>query len=341
MMGPVSWRWSPVVFDETNNGQGDVFAARLNSMGTGLIYATFLGGLGDDAGQDVAVDTSGCAYLTGLTASADFPATSGVFDETHNGQDDVFVVRLDPAATVLGYATFLGGGGNDGGYGIVLDSAGCAYLTGLTESSDFPVTVGAFDESYNGLGDVFVAKLSSGGNSLVNATYVGGGDLDQGYGIALDADGYVHLTGLTRSNDFPATGGAFDPTHNGNQDAFVCKLDMAAGDLTPPEAIDDLTIDVISGAKVSSGDIHLLWSEPYDDVGVVRYVIFRSTVAGNLGYSLAGTADTAYMDAGAAGDTSTNYYYAVKAADAAGNKSGASNQVGEFDVDLLNAPSVK
>jgi hypothetical protein len=112
------------------------------------------------------------------------------------------------------------------------------------------------------------------------------------------------------------------------------------GDSTPPEAIADLSIALENGSKSSTGNIYLWWSEPYDDVGVSRYVVYRSIAQSAVGDSLAGTTDTSYTDMGAAGDTLTNYFYVVMAVDAAGNKSEPSNQVGEFDRRLLNGLKV-
>jgi len=103
-----------------------------------------------------------------------------------------------------------------------------------------------------------------------------------------------------------------------------------------PEAVDDLAVYLEGGTKSSSGDMRLIWSEPYDDVGVARYVVYRSTDPNASADSLAGTVDTTYVDIGAAGDTLTNYFYVVRAADAAGNKSVESNKVGEFDSQMLN-----
>jgi murein DD-endopeptidase MepM/ murein hydrolase activator NlpD len=128
-----------------------------------LLYTTFLGGSGDDGGLGIAVDGSGAAYVTGYTASSDFPTTPGAFDTTHIGNEDAFVVKLNAAGSALAYATFLGGSSSDWGRGIAVDGSGAAYATGDTGSSDFPTTPGAFDTSYNGIDDAFVAKLAVGG----------------------------------------------------------------------------------------------------------------------------------------------------------------------------------
>ena len=113
--------------------------AKLNPAGSGLVYATFLGGSGDDYGYGIAVDGAGSAYVTGDTGSTDFPTTPGAFDTSYNGGDcDAFVVKLNPAGSGLAYATFLGGSGDDDGYGIAVDGAGSAYVTGDTGSSRLP-----------------------------------------------------------------------------------------------------------------------------------------------------------------------------------------------------------
>ena len=273
--------------------------------------------------------------MTGGTNSSDFPTTAGAFDTTHNGSDDFFVTNLNSTGSALVYSTFLGGNSAEGYWGdIAVDDSGNAYVTGETNSSDFPTTAGAFDTTYNDSADVFVVKLDFTGSVLDYSTFLGGIHEDMGYDIAVDGSGNAYVTGVTESSDFPTTAGVFDTTHNGGVDAFVAKLGL--GDITPPEAIDDLTVQLDSGVKSSSGNMYLSWFEPYDNVGVTCYVVYRSTSAGAIGDSLVGTTDTTYLDVGAAGDTLANYFYVVKAVDAVGNKSSESNQVGEFDMGLIN-----
>ncbi len=139
--------------------------AKLNSSGTALSYATFLGGTGYDYGQAIVIDSTGSAYLTGYTESTNFPTTAGVYDTSHNGGYDVFVAKLNSSGTSLSYATFLGGTSGDAGTDLAIDSTGNAYLTGSTSSTDFPTTAGALDTSYNG-NDVFIAKLNSNGGAM-------------------------------------------------------------------------------------------------------------------------------------------------------------------------------
>ena len=148
-------------YDHTLDGDNDAFVARLNGDGSGLGYATYLGGNDNDVGRAIAVDGSGRATVTGYTGSSDFPTTAGAYDHTLDGDNDAFVARLNGDGSGLEYATFLGGSDGDHGLAIALDGTGRATVTGYTGSSDFPTTEGAYDRTHNngGWGDVFVAKL--------------------------------------------------------------------------------------------------------------------------------------------------------------------------------------
>jgi hypothetical protein len=153
---------TPGAFD--TSGGGGAFVTKLNAAGSALTYSTLLGGGGIDVGYDIAV-RFGRAYVTGYTSSSDFPTTPGAFDRTFNGGADAFVTKLNASGSALAYSTFLGGAGEDEGRGIAVRD-GRAYVTGFTQSADYPTTPGAFDRTYNGGtsddGDVFVTKLSTG-----------------------------------------------------------------------------------------------------------------------------------------------------------------------------------
>jgi hypothetical protein len=225
-------------FDTTHNGVQDAFVTKLNPSGSALVYSTFLGGSNDEFGNGIAVDTSGSAYVTGITGSPNFPTTVGAFDTTHNGGSfDAFVTKLNPSGSALVYSTFLGGVGTESGNGIAVDTSGSAYVTGDTGSDNFPTTVGAFDTTSDEDADAFATKLNPAGSVLEYSTFVAGMGTDFGTAIAVDTFGSAYVTGFTASINFPTTVGAFDTTHNGfigdfvMFDAFVTKLNPSGSAL--------------------------------------------------------------------------------------------------------------
>ena len=223
---------TPGAFDTSLDGLSDAFVVKINTGGTGLVYATFLGGSDFDWGHAIAVDEAGSAYVTGGADSADFPTTAGAFDTSHNGDFDAFVAKVNAGGTGLLYATFLGGSSAEEGTGIAMDATGSAYVTGWTDSSDFPTTAGAFDTTSDGR-DAFVVKVNAAGTGLVYATFLGGSD-SEGWGsaIAVNGAGSAYVAGTTWSSDFPTTPGAFDASYNGGLgDAFVVKVNAAGTEL--------------------------------------------------------------------------------------------------------------
>ena len=215
-----------------NGGDYDVFVAKVKADGTGLAYSGYIGGTGSDElgfGSGIAVDTAGNAYVTGYTDStqATFPVTVGP-DLTYNGGgSDAFVAKVKADGTGLAYAGFIGGSAYEDGYGIAVDSAGNAYVTGYTASTEatFPVTVGP-DLTYNGgYHNAFVAKVKANGMGLDYCGYIGGSGWDYAYGIVVDTAGNAYVTGYTTSTEatFPVAVGP-DLTFNGDYDAFVAKV---------------------------------------------------------------------------------------------------------------------
>ena len=198
----------------------DAFLAVLTPSGDSLTYSTHLGGLDPDFGRSIAVDDSGYVYLTGQTASSDFPIEKAL-DDSYGGAIDVFVTKLSPAEHKLVYSTFLGGEEADVGNDIAVDHAGCAYITGWTRSPDFP-TQNAYDDSHNGEGyeDAIVAKISPDGSALIYSTFLGGASRDQAASIAVDMFGRAVVAGQTYSGDFPVKD-AFDSTYGGSGDGFL------------------------------------------------------------------------------------------------------------------------
>ncbi len=210
-----------------DQGGADAFVAKLNAAGNDLVYSTYLGGSGDDYGRGIAVDGAGNAYMTGLTGSTNFP-TQNPYQGTHSGGTyDAFVTKLNATGSGLLYSTYLGGNGDDQGYGIVVDGNGKAYVTGETNSTDFP-TQNPHQPTNAGLSDAFVTKLNAMGNALLYSTYLGGSNNDTIGGIAIDGAGHAYVTGGTESTNFP-TRNSYQGDQGGG-DAFVARLEL-------PEAV--------------------------------------------------------------------------------------------------------
>ena len=241
----------------------DAGHAVASPQANGLPYATFLGSSLTDIGRGIAVDSAGQAYATGSTKSANFPASGGPgYDTGYNGNVDAFVVKLNAAGTGLIYATFLGAGGDDGGRSIAVDGAGQAYVTGYTNSADFPASHGpGYDTSYNGgwcqgepCQDTFVVKLNATGTGLGYATFLGGSGDDYHFkcGIAVDSAGQAYITGGTASTDFPVGPGC-DTSYNGGEgDAFVVKLNAAGTGLRYATFLGGSDLDEGYGIVVDS-----------------------------------------------------------------------------------------
>ena len=167
-----------------------------------LSYSTYLGGTAADYGRGIAVDTSGNTYVTGFTTSTDFP-TALPEQAASRGGYDAFVAKLNPAGSALVYSTYLGGGGDDFANGIAVDGSGRAYITGSTNSGNFPTTMQALQGNLAGPRNAFVARLNAAGTALEYSTYLGGRLLDEATAIAVDASGDAYVTGDTRSDNFP------------------------------------------------------------------------------------------------------------------------------------------
>lgn len=227
---------------ETKNGFQDIsdyysgLFIKLSADGAQLEYGTMFGGtflLHYDFGRGIAVDNAGNAYICGHTRSVDLQTKSGNFDVTHNGIDDAIILKIDPDSVGLAsliYGTYVGGTGGDYAKKITLDSANKAYITGYTTSTDFPLSADPMDDTRDGSRDAFVFVLSADGNDNVYATYLGGNDEEEGFGIGVVSDGSIYVAGHTKSTNFPVTTDAFQSTHDAEWDVFVIKLDPSQAD---------------------------------------------------------------------------------------------------------------
>ena len=210
-------------FQTSRGGGTDAFLSKFNSTGA-LVYSTYLGGSINDIGTGVAVDGDGNCYLTGRTPSSNFPTTTDAYQKTLSNSLDVYLSKFNSSGALV-YSTYLGGSDADYGYGIAVDGDGNSYITGHTSSTNFPSTTGAYQTSFAGSEDAFIAKFNNVG-SLMYSTYLGGIGADEGLGIAVDNNENSYITGVTGSSDFPVTVGAYQSTSGGANDAFITKRNI-------------------------------------------------------------------------------------------------------------------
>ena len=222
---------TPGALQALYGGAGDAFVAKVStntSGANGLLYSTYLGGAGLDRGNGIAFDSTGAAYITGVTNSAAFPFTPNGFQTTFGGEGDAFVSKLTTSGA-LSYFTYLGGTKADQGTGIAVDSLNNAYVTGTTVSTDFPTSGAIFQPAYGGgNSDSFVSKLDPAGAILVYSSYLGGSNTELATGIAVDTSGSAYVTGQTCSNDFPQAN-PLQSNPGGNCDAYISKITILPG----------------------------------------------------------------------------------------------------------------
>jgi hypothetical protein len=262
-------------YDVSANGEEDGFVTKLSGAGNAVLWSTLLGGSLLDGVQSIAVDASAVSYVCGYTASLDFPGGKA------NGLYDIFVAKLSVSGNVLNWSRVIGGSSYDYGTDLALDSAGNPVICGSTGSFDFPVTAGAYDETYNGDDDVVAAKVAAADGSILWATFVGGTApvYEIAHGVVMDAQDRPILAGATPSADFPTTAGGFDTSHNGASDVFVVRLNAA-------------------GSALEWGSF---FGGPGDDYG---YGLAISRASGNV--AVTGAADSGYPVTVNAYDTSYN-----------------------------------
>ncbi len=248
---------------------GTAFLTELNPTGSALVYSSYFGGSGGDAGQGIALDASGIAYITGTTTSFNFPITlspTSAFQTTNNSANGAaFISKIDTTKTGTGslvYSTYLGGGGGNAGTAIAVDSSAKVYVTGFTSATDFPIPAGVntFQTAIKGTTNAFVVRLDttvSGSPSLLYSTYLGGtgsgtknGAPDEGHGIAVDPNFNVYVAGTTGSTDFPVTSGAFQII---NKSAFPITAFVARLDTTTTGSASEVYGTYLGGTGFEQG----------------------------------------------------------------------------------------
>lgn len=235
------------------------FVAELTPGGSGLVYSTYLGGVGSEWGRGIAVDSSDRAYVTGMTTSPDFP-TKNPFQQLYGGNEDAFVTEFAPGGGSLIYSTFLGGANYEVGIAIAVDPQGDTYVTGSTGSLNFP-TKNAYQPTNTAAnsGSVFVTEFAPGGGRLVYSTYLGGTNQGSvGEGVTVDTLGNIYITGTTDASDFP-TRNALQPNFGGVQDAFVTEFIPDGSALVYSTYLGGSKDDAATGgiAVDSSGDAYV------------------------------------------------------------------------------------
>ena len=243
-----------------NRGGVDAFLFKLNPAGSALLYATYIGGRGDDRAAGIAVDASGQIYLAGSTASTDFPLVASIRPAL-GGSRDAFVVKLNAIGNLLVYSTYLGGSGYDAATAIAVDTAGNAYIAGDTQSTDFPRS-NPVQSVFGGATDAFVTKLTPAG-AISFSSYLGGANVEHAGGVAVDASGNMYVAGGTLSVNFPLVA-PLQAANGGNQDAFVAKISTSpallvystylggnGGQIGSPEQANAIAVDSAGSVYVA------------------------------------------------------------------------------------------
>lgn len=235
-------------YDSTHNGTSatddDIIVTHINSSGTALIGSTYVGGSANDGGGwgfpwsmnghdgmrgEIIVDAGGNAWVASFTESPNFPTTVGTADATLDGTWDGVVFRLDATCSALGWSTFIGGSAADGAYGLRLNSSGEVFCAGVTCSTDFPATAGAYSTTNSGgTSDGFIAHFNNTGSSLTTATYFGTGDNEICYFMDIDPGGNPFVSGVSSGGNMPVTAGVYSNPGAGN---FVAKFDPSLSSL--------------------------------------------------------------------------------------------------------------
>jgi Beta-propeller repeat len=268
-------------FQTTLGGARNGFITKINPASGGpsdLLYSTYLGGNNFDFGFGIAIDSGGNAYVTGLTQSTNFPTTTNAFQTTLSGTQNAFITKLNPVGggvSDLLYSTYLGGNNSDAGLGIAIDSSDNAYVTGYTNSTNFPTTIDAFQMTLTGIQNAFITKLNlinGGVSDLLYSTYLGGNNSDTGSGIAIDSSGNAYVVGYTDSTSFPTTVGAFQAGLNGTENAFISKLTIVP---FPPTHLQGFQTNNSFATQTDTINV-LKWKAPLQSSNIFAYRIYRN-----------------------------------------------------------------
>lgn len=303
-----------------SGGNFDAYIARFSADGSALEYSTYFGGSEVENGLGIAVDEDGNAYVCGRTGSANMPVAAAFQPGYGGGPSDVFILKLDPTGSRLLFSTFLGGTGDDRAFDCRLDASGAIYVSGTTASPDFPI-VHALQSTYGGNQDAFLAKMDSGGSTLVYARYLGGSALEQFGALAVDGAGRAAVIGKTASVDFPVANAAQPIYGGGTGDAFVSRYHPTGSSFIYSTYIggsgDDAGLapaitrrgEVILGGNTASTDYPLVNALQSTMAGVRDLIITKLDRRGQIVFStyLGGSANENAF--GLAADPHGNVYF--------------------------------
>jgi hypothetical protein len=239
---------------KTISGKNDLFISKLNPSGNSLAFSTYIGGNDEDFGNAIAIDSKGNVYVTGYTFSTNFPIVNALQSKngniTPNTGGDSFVVKLNAQGNALMYSTYLGGMSDDLATSIAVDTQDNAYITGFTNSANFPVA-NAVQSRSNGGFDAFLTKLNSSGNSLAFSTYFGGSDNDFGNALTIDKNNNIYIVGQTDSRNLPIV----NPQQSliaGDSDGFIVKFASTGNTVNFATYFGGSDFDVITSVAVDS-----------------------------------------------------------------------------------------
>lgn len=268
-------------FQGTYLGRGDAFVVKLTASGNDLVYATFLGEAGTEFANGVVADSQGNAYVTGLTTSYGFPTSATAYQKEFSGRQDAWVTKLSPFGNQIRFSTYLGINDSfESGTAIGIDSLGQPIVTGTTTTTEFPTTVGAFDRTFNGGTDVFVAKFNATASELQFSTFLGGNLDEVPNAMVIDPAGEIYVVGFTSSADFPTTAGAYDTTANGLSDGFITRMSADGRRLVFSTFLGGGNGDTIYGLELEPGGRILVAGQTQSTNFPVSDLALQRTLAG-------------------------------------------------------------
>ncbi|MDQ6707342.1 MAG: SBBP repeat-containing protein, partial [Acidobacteriota bacterium] len=272
-------------------GNTDAFVTKIDPSGSTLLFSTYLGGGDNDIAEAIALDSGGNIYVTGNTASSDFPMVQGSYQTSYQGgAADIFVTKIGPDGRSLAYSTYIGSHGDDFANGIAVDGSGQAYITGSSNSDQFPVTSDAQQKTRGGASDVVAVKLDQQGRTLLYSTFLGGSGDETGRAVAVDGTGNIYVTGITASKNFPVTGQTVQAAYGGGDtDAFVAKIAFP----TTPPAVN--TGGVSNGAsflanQISPGSLFTIFGTNFATLAVGATSTPLPTSLGGISVTVNGVA---------------------------------------------------